>query len=87
MHNTYSKEFKRKVFKSIENDAVSTLYTQVSDWVSIEDAGRVLDIDSLVVKGSLENTGPSLAEMAKMPGYNRELHSVLALQPKKGEKK
>ena len=85
--NTYSKAFKSRVLREIEREAVATLYTQVSDWVSIEDAGRVLDIDSLVVKGSLENTGPSLAEMAKMPGYNRELHSVLALQPKKGEKK
>ena len=85
--NTYSKAFKSRVLRDIEKEAVATLYTQVSDWVSIEDAGRVLDIDSLVVTGSLENTGSSLAEMANMPGYNRELHSVLALQPKKGEKK
>ena len=85
--NTYSKAFKARVLKGIENETVATLYTQVSDWVSIEDAGRVLDIDSLVVTGSLENTGSSLAEMANMPGYNREMHSVLALQPKKGDKK
>ena len=78
MSNKYTPEFKKKVQQLIDDEDSARLYEELHDWVEIEDAGQVLDIDSLVTKGSLENKGPSLSEMRCMEQYNIYLHSVLA---------
>ena len=78
MSNKYTPEFKKKVQQLIDDEDSARLYEELHDWVEIEDAGQVLDIDSLVTKGSLENKGPSLLEMRSMEQYNIHLHSVLA---------